>query len=264
LAQAGSSPHATPWVAPPSWKVIDFISDLHLSEDTPRTFDAWSEYLRSTPADCIVILGDLFETWVGDDALQAGFEAAAAAVLKEATERRHLAFMVGNRDFLVGPAFHSTCNTTPLPDPTLLLAQGQALVLSHGDALCIGDHAYQQFRATVRAQAWQREFLAQPLADRRALAASLRAQSRAAQQKRRPEEWFDVDDASALTLLNNNAAMTLIHGHTHRPATHLLAPGQMRHVLSDWDLDHASPTRSEVLRLQEGRLRRVLPGSTAL
>jgi UDP-2,3-diacylglucosamine hydrolase len=71
-------------VAPESWRVIDFISDLHLADDTPRTFAAWASYLRATPADAVLILGDLFEAWVGDDASAEGFEARAAAVLADA------------------------------------------------------------------------------------------------------------------------------------------------------------------------------------
>ena len=62
-----------------AWQAIDFISDLHLAEDTPRTFAAAQDYLLNTPADAVFILGDLFEAWVGDDARFEGFEAVGAA-----------------------------------------------------------------------------------------------------------------------------------------------------------------------------------------
>jgi UDP-2,3-diacylglucosamine hydrolase len=55
-------------VAPPAWRTVDLISDLHLQAGEPATFEAWQGYLQTTPADALFILGDLFEVWVGDDA----------------------------------------------------------------------------------------------------------------------------------------------------------------------------------------------------
>ena len=67
-------------VAPADWQTIDFISDLHLAEDTPNGVQVWADYLHGTPADAVFILGDLFEVWVGDDSRHEGFEAAGAGV----------------------------------------------------------------------------------------------------------------------------------------------------------------------------------------
>ena len=47
-----------------------------------------------------------------------------------------------------------------LQDPTLLNLHGQRYLLTHGDALCLDDAAYQSFRAQVRSPAWQAAFLA--------------------------------------------------------------------------------------------------------
>ena len=47
--------------APAHTTAIDFISDLHLSEQAPRTFERWAGYLRDTPASAVFILGDLFK-----------------------------------------------------------------------------------------------------------------------------------------------------------------------------------------------------------
>ena len=69
-------PAATPTVprfeelaAPSHWRTVDFISDLHLQACEPATVAAWQHYLQTTTADALFILGDLFEGWVGDDAL---------------------------------------------------------------------------------------------------------------------------------------------------------------------------------------------------
>ena len=256
--------HAPPELhADAHWRRIDFISDLHLSADTPRTFEAWASYLRDTPADAVFILGDLFEVWVGDDSRFEGFEADCAQVLREASATRNLAFLVGNRDFLVGDALLKDCGVKALADPTLLLAFGQRVLLTHGDALCLADTEYQAFRAMVRSPAWQGQFLAQPLAARREYARQVRQQSEARKTSQAsPEEWADVDVPEALRWLRAASSMTMVHGHTHRPASQLLGDGCERHVLSDWELDHR-PHRAGVLRLTHQGFQR-LPLAQAL
>jgi UDP-2,3-diacylglucosamine hydrolase len=240
-----------------TWRRIDFISDLHLSADTPRTFEAWAGYMRQTPADAVFILGDLFEVWVGDDARFEGFEASCAEVLRDAAALRYTAFMVGNRDFLVGGELLQACGVAALPDPTLLVALGQRVLLTHGDALCLADTEYQQFRAMVRSPAWQGRFLAQPLEARRDYARQVRQQSEARKRDlSAPQDWADVDVASALDWLRAAGSPTLVHGHTHRPATQALSDSCTRHVLSDWELDH-SPHRAEVLRLSSAGFTRL-------
>jgi UDP-2,3-diacylglucosamine hydrolase len=240
--------------ARPAWRAIDFISDIHLSADHPRTFDAWRAFMQGTDADAVFILGDLFEVWVGDDARDGDFEAACAGVLTSAARRTHVAFMAGNRDFLVGAALLDAAGVAALPDPTLLDAWGRAVVLAHGDALCLADVDYQQFRRQVRGESWQREFLAKPLAERQAIARAMRDASARAQRSR--TAWADVDVTAALALLRSADAAEMVHGHTHRPGSGELAPGFVRHVLSDWDLD-TTPPRAEVLRLtREGFERR--------
>jgi UDP-2,3-diacylglucosamine hydrolase len=236
-------------VADETWRSIDFISDLHLADNTPRNFSAWRDYLFSTTADAVFILGDLFEAWVGDDArLEVGFEAHCAEVLTQASARRPIYFMVGNRDFLVGAHMLSACGVSALADPTVLTAFNQRTLLTHGDAWCLADVTYQRFRRQVRDIAWQTQLLAQPLAERRALACSIRAESERLAATH-PDEWFDVDHALAQDWLTRTQSTTLVHGHTHRPATEGIAPGMTRHVLSDWELDYGGQ-RSQVLRWQ--------------
>ena len=243
--------------APQDWSAIDFISDLHLAAFAPRSVDAWAAYMRDTTASAVFILGDLFEVWVGDDARHDGFEARCAEVLADAASRRTVGFMAGNRDFLVGGDLLRECGVLALADPTVLVAFGERLLLSHGDALCTADLDYQVFRREVRSAAWQSGFLARPLADRRAIARSYRARSEQRRGEPMPPEIFDVDEAAATRWMHEAATPTLVHGHTHRPGTNDLAPGFVRHVLSDWDLDGAS--RAEVLRLRRSGLARLSP-----
>jgi UDP-2,3-diacylglucosamine hydrolase len=238
--------------APAHWRCIEFISDLHLATDTPRSLQAWQHYMQNTQADAVCILGDLVEVWVGDDARFEGFEAHFAQALTTCARQRWVGFMPGNRDFLLGQDMLTACGVHALADPCVLHAFGSRSVLTHGDALCLADTDYQRFRTMVREPAWQTQFLAQPLAARRAFARSVRAESERRKHSGGPtgasELWADVDPPAALQWLQQAQADTLVHGHTHRPATLPIAPGHVRHVLSDWDLDHP-PLRAQTLRL---------------
>ena len=243
-------------VAPSHWRTVDFLSDLHLQASEPDTLAAWHHYLQTTPADALFILGDLFEVWVGDDALDdpGSFESQACALLQAASRQRALFFLHGNRDFLIGPGFARHTGATLLHDPTVLVWQGQRLLLSHGDALCLDDVDYQRFRVQARSVQWQEHFLAQPLAQRRAQARGIRAESEA--RKQSGAVYADVDGPAAIAWLQAAHATTLVHGHTHRPAEHPLAPDVRRVVLSDWDAA-AQPPRADVLRLTPQGLERI-------
>ena len=253
------APHAHELVAPALWSTVDFISDLHLADDTPRGFDAWQRYMLGTRADAVLILGDLFEVWVGDDSRHEGFEARCAAVLKEAAAQRYVGFMVGNRDFLVGQAMLADCGVYGLPDPTVVSAFGERLLLTHGDALCLADLEYQAFRRVVRDPLWQAEQLARPLAQRRAFAKQMRQQSSGMHAQRAPADWVDVDANAAAAWMSAANSRVMIHGHTHRPADERWPSGFERHVLSDWELDHGTIARAEVLRWQRDGLHRITP-----
>ncbi len=259
VAAATALPPVSEWCADDDWTAIDFISDLHLCESMPQTFEAWAAYMRGTSADAVLILGDLFEFWPGSDATQLDFEARCIGVLAETAGQRHVGVMVGNRDFLVTPALLQGIGVHALADPTLLSAWQHSVVLTHGDALCLSDVPYQQFRAWVRDSATQNNFLARPLAERVKMGAGIRHASEASRRQPMPADgWADLDTDAAVALLRQAGARRMVHGHTHRPGNSVLSPGYDRLVLSDWDLD-SSPGRAEVLRLRPQGFARIDP-----
>ncbi len=248
--------------APAGWRAIDLLSDLHLAAATPRTFDAWAAHLRSTSADAVFILGDLFEAWIGDDLASRGFEQRCVEVLEEASRRITVGFMAGNRDFLVGDALLEQAGVLRLRDPTLVSAFGTRTLLSHGDALCIDDVVYQRWRAVVRQPLVQGAFRRLPFGLRQAIGQRMRARSERTHDEPRPRPggYLDVDAASTLGWAQAMDAPRVVHGHTHAPATHTLAPGIERIVLSDWDLDHpGAEPRAEVLRWTAEGYARIAP-----
>jgi UDP-2,3-diacylglucosamine hydrolase len=176
-----------------------------------------------------------------------GFESQCAAVLREASSRLDLYVMAGNRDFLMGPVLMQACNAVLLDDPAVLNFGDTRIALTHGDALCLGDTDYQQFRKMVRGRRWQAEFLAQSLGERQAIARGIRAQSES--HKRAETTYADVDATAALAQLDTLSCQHMVHGHTHKPGVHALGGSKYRSVLSDWD-SASSPQRGDVLRLQ--------------
>ncbi|MEW6693589.1 MAG: UDP-2,3-diacylglucosamine diphosphatase [Pseudomonadota bacterium] len=244
--------------APPTWRRIDCVSDIHLHASDAATAAAWQAYVDDAPFDALCILGDLFDVWIGDDLLSAdptadadmAFWQQAVAALAALARRRPLYVMHGNRDFLLGARFASAVGCTLLADPALLTWGQQRWLLSHGDAWCLDDRDYQAFRAQVRTASWQAGFLAQPLAARlhQARALRQRSQQHQAAQRAAGVAPVDVDAHAAAAAMAAAGAHGLIHGHTHRPGTHPLPGGATRWVLSDWDAS-AQPPRLQVLSL---------------
>ena len=197
--------------------------DLHLAENTPRAFEAWAAHLRAHRADAVFILGDLFEVWIGDDMAERGFEARCVEVLRAAAAQRTVAFMAGNRDFLVGDAMLEASGVAAprRPDRRRRVRRARAAVARR--RLCIDDVAYQRYRAGgAPAGGVQRAFGALPLATRRADRRAPCAGAAAARAAGEPAAAIDVDDEPPLAWMREADAPTLVHGHTHAPASHEL------------------------------------------
>ena len=224
-----------------------FISDLHLCDSRPHITQAFIQFLQQTAAkaDALYILGDLFEYWPGDDVIQTHQtdvikdDALAASIhaLSSLAKKVPVFFMAGNRDFLIGTGFANVTGISILADPTLLNLYGKRVLLSHGDELCTDDTAYQQFRQQVRNPDWQNQFLSQLLTNRIAYIEELRVKSEQ-EKSTKSMQIMDVNEAAVENLLRKHHYPPLfIHGHTHRPNTHVYKlDGHIceRIVLGDW------------------------------
>lgn len=225
------------------------IADLHLQPSQPDIAKGFIDYLRgpAREASSLTILGDLFEAWIGDD-YRGDFERQIIAELRACSDAgTRLAFMHGNRDFLVGESFAADSGCALLEDPTVVELAGERCVLMHGDSLCTDDAAYMAFRRQARDPAWQAQILAMPVAERLALAKQLREQSGEANSNK-AEDIMDVTPSAVIETLTAQDARVLIHGHTHRPAVHDLeiagAPAK-RYVIGDWRPDQGWQLRVE-------------------
>ncbi|MFT5482682.1 MAG: UDP-2,3-diacylglucosamine hydrolase [Halieaceae bacterium] len=215
-----------------------FISDLHLDESRPAVTHALLDFLHRNAGLCqaLYILGDLFEVWIGDDDDHPLGTRVSRALKAFQTAGSHVFLMHGNRDFLLGERFCQSAGATLLQDPTTISLSGKKTLLLHGDSLCTEDNDYQAFRAKVREPSYQRDLLAQPLEERRKLAKQLRQMSHEANSNK-AADIMDVTASAVIATFEQHQARTMIHGHTHRPARHVVTLQNSvaeRIVLGDW------------------------------
>jgi UDP-2,3-diacylglucosamine hydrolase len=195
-----------------------FVSDLHLDAAHPEAIAQFEQLLggEARAAEALYILGDLFEAWVGDDDDDPARRRACEALLALTRSGVPAYVMHGNRDFLLGAGFEARTGAHLLADPTVVLLGGERVLVTHGDALCTADVAYQRLRAIVRQPRWQRRLLRLPLPVRRLLSGAARAGSRA-HTGRVAGYIMDADAHAVRAALGAAGATVLVHGHTHRP-----------------------------------------------
>ncbi len=221
-------------------------SDLHLDGTLPEAIAQFESFLSgpARSAEALYILGDLFESWVGDDDDDPDRDRVCKAL--RGLGRAGVACYVchGNRDFLMATGFEQRTGCRILPDPTIVERHGDRVLLTHGDALCIDDTAYQRLRSVVRTVSWQRHFLRLPLATRRLLAEAARAGSRS-HTGTMTSDIMDASQSAIVDVMRACQVRTMVHGHTHRPAFHEFTVDGVaarRMVLGAW-YEHGSYLR---------------------
>lgn len=216
-----------------------FISDLHLEDRQPRTTRWLLDFLAgpASQAEAVYILGDLFEYWIGDDAVSPTAREVAQATRELVSAGVKCYFMHGNRDFLLGESYAAQAGMELLPESLLIDLYGTPTVLLHGDSLCTDDIEYQAFRQQSRMPEWQAQILALSIEERLQLADSARDASKK-HTGTASMEIMDVNDAAVLDCFRQHGVQQMIHGHTHRPGRHqyTLDDGSKaeRIVLADW------------------------------
>lgn len=229
-----------------------FISDLHLQPAHPATSAAFYDFLErhARRAQQLYLLGDLFEFWAGDDDISDPFHQQIVAALRSVSDGGTRVYWIGgNRDFLVNTGFAEAAGLTLLPEIHVAEIGGQRVVLLHGDAQCTEDVKYMEFRAMVRQPAYQQQFMAMPLAQRKAIIAGMRENSRS-EQSGKSYEIMDVTPQAINDVFAQTGTEVMIHGHTHRPAVHQVGATR-RYVLPDWEPD-ATPPRGGWIAIDAG------------
>lgn len=243
--------------------MILLLSDLHLPNEPSPLREGFLHFLDgpARSAEAVYILGDLFEYWVGDDVGLQDYAAEIAALAALTGSGVKLYFMAGNRDFLVSRRFATASGARILKDPQLVELGGVPTLISHGDRYCSDDVGYQRWRRFSRNACAQWLFMRLPRHIRHSIAGGLRHKS-GAETRNKPSAIMDVNEATIRTTMQQHGVTRMIHGHTHRPADHLLqlrgGVRATRIVLADWHLD-----RMEYLSIDAhgSCIRRLIDGS---
>ena len=216
-----------------------FISDLHLEAERPDIVRAFLHFLatRASQAEALYILGDFFEVWIGDDGMDEFQHSIASALRRLSDAGTRIYLMHGNRDFLIGRRFCREAGCQLLKEGSVIELYGERVLLLHGDSLCTRDESYQRLRRRLRnpLSLWLLRHL--PLTTRHRLARKLRDASRL-RTREKAADIVDVTPEEVPRAMQSAKVLTLIHGHTHRPAVHplpLAGRAAQRIVLGDWD-----------------------------
>ena len=210
------------------------ISDLHLTDvevDKVKFFNKFCNAYASK-ADQLFILGDLFNTWLGDDVSISSYK-EVISTLKKLTEETKVFVMAGNRDFLLSNKFEVETGCKLIKEPYILEHNTKKFLLIHGDSLCTDDVNYQKLKKVLRNPIVKFIFLHLPKSTRLKLTGQLRKKSIEAQSYK-SETIMNVNQLAADKLMMKYYRYDLIHGHTHRQNTHIM-DGYTRYVLGDWD-----------------------------
>ena len=216
-----------------------FISDLHLSPENEALTQLTIEFLstQTKGIESLYLLGDVFNTWLGDDIVPVEFEPLITQLqhLHQAGIKTYL--MVGNRDFMMGKRFAKRCGCQLIADPTVIDLYGIKTLLVHGDSLCTDDVSYQRYRRATRNRLLQWCFLQLPVRYRQAISDKIKQKSRE-QKQYKSTMIMDVNQLEVSRIMQTYDVQYLIHGHTHRPAIHeftLKNKPAYRIVLGDWE-----------------------------
>ncbi|MEM9243466.1 MAG: UDP-2,3-diacylglucosamine diphosphatase [Pseudomonadota bacterium] len=211
-----------------------FISDLHLDATQADMAEKFINFLArdAMKADALYILGDLFETWIGDDDDNT-FNRGIIKALRMASAEIPIYVMHGNRDFLLGERFANASGCKLIDDPHCIDLYGRKTIVTHGDLLCLDDVKYQAFRRRSRSKLSKTLFLSLPVKIRQHIANKVRKGSKK-HIANVTAATMNVTPGEDLKIMHKYQATLLIHGHTHQPAIHQLDNDYVRVTLAAW------------------------------
>jgi len=214
-----------------------FVADVHLNAKTPETVQLFLGFLSSIQShSSLYLLGDIFDTWIGDDDATPLANQIRLALKSLSKKNISVYLQVGNRDFLIGEKFETQTGIQLLTETTTIDLNGVPTLLMHGDLLCTDDTGYQKARLFLRSEEFTEEFLSKTFKERQVIAMEYRKRSGEATSLN-AADIMDVNQDTLLEYLKKANAEQIIHGHTHRFASHSFTAKKQkyqRHVLGEW------------------------------
>ena len=211
--------------------------DVHLDPSDSVRAEFFLAFFRAAreAADRLVLLGDLFDYWIGPaHARRCAYGPVVAAIESATTEGFPVDFVCGNRDFL-GPGELSSLGLTVYGDAVVYSRGQRRTVVTHGDLLVAGDRSYKRYRRVVRSPLFRFGYWLVPSFVRLAVAHLLRGASRRKLAKVEPLA-FPVDVELATAWQSEFSAEELLMGHLHREEVHT-REGRTTRMLPGWTDD---------------------------
>ena len=215
------------------------IADIHLEKNNIEKTNLFIKFCKqqATKVEQIFILGDLFNTWLGDDMSIYHYK-PVIKTLQELTKTTKVFVMKGNRDFLLNKMFEQTSGCKLINSPYLLQINNKQYVLTHGDELCTKDIAYQRQKMILQHPLTKFIFVNIPKKLRQKIATKLR-QTSINYKKTKTLQTMDACTDAIQELMKKYPTADLIHGHTHQKNTHIYN-NFTRYVLQDWSDKNSS------------------------
>ena len=216
------------------------VSDLHIPASGGPVLDRFLGLVASVArrgAKCrLLILGDLFDSWVGSKQLVQPVAGCVVSALLAARDAGvSTTVLHGNRDFLLDASFAAASGARVVAGGLQVTLGRRKTLLLHGDELCQRDLPYQRAKRILR-HPWTKALV-------RALPLHCAARLSGAARKRSGMVMHSGDQtrfdptAAALQEAFSSGVELLIFGHIHRPARGSFAPDREYCILPAFDQD---------------------------
>jgi len=212
-----------------------FLADAHLRKPGDHNYRMMLDFLdeQCGKTDILVLLGDIFEFWIGKSTVLADH-----VPLVDALERLHqqgtkLVYVEGNHDFHLGPVFTRRLECQVFPDGGSIELDGKKIFLAHGDLANPNDLGYRRLRKFFRSSLVR--ILIRTLPNSLLLRIGARAgyeskKNYGGERTRWPAREVLIPYAEAILATGQQAVVT---GHFHQPFHEKLGDGELI-ALGDW------------------------------
>lgn len=215
---------------------VAVFTDLHLQPANFHEIVAFAASLERLigQADAVVILGDLFESYIGrEDFVHPAFDPITKTFAALQASGCQVLLIRGNRDVLLTKSDARHLEFT-VADSVLCTSPAGKLLLTHGDAFCLGDLPYQRLRRILRRPGMRTLLRMLPHWVRSRIAGRLRKYS-VQEVARKPLDSMMLTLPQVASVMKEEGVERAWIGHLHEAAEHVLGPGLTLQVLPAWE-----------------------------
>jgi len=130
-----------------------WISDAHLSDPASPSYTALMDLLNESLAhvDAVVLLGDFFELWLGDNrCILSRHRPILDTLAPFKSHGTSIHYLKGNHDFILGTIWEQVLGARVFDLDADFLWDGYRFFASHGESIYKKDYAYRVMRKFLR------------------------------------------------------------------------------------------------------------------